>query len=80
MICVKVTTATDHWLTSINCTLEEAKAYFMGQRFERRDETMGDPVISVEEVCCDGPVPPYTKEDQEIYGDYSAFLAAHNCD
>jgi len=50
MICVQVSTKSDHWITEINCSLEEAKSYFMGQRFERHDETMGDPVISVEEV------------------------------
>lgn len=51
-ITVKVTTACgDHWFTEINATLDEAKRYFMGQRFERRDETMREPVVSVELVA-----------------------------
>jgi hypothetical protein len=46
---VKVTTADgDWWITGINATLEEARAYFMGQRFRRADETNCEPVVSVE--------------------------------
>jgi hypothetical protein len=53
-ITVKVTTACgDHWFTEINATLDEARRYFMGQRFERHDETMREPVVSVELVAGD---------------------------
>jgi len=53
-ITVKVITACgDHWVTGINATLDEAKRYFMGQRFERHDETMRGPVVSVELVTGD---------------------------
>ena len=50
MICVKVTTKSDYWFSKMNCILEEAKEYFLGRRFIRRDENYGDPVISVEEI------------------------------
>ena len=46
---VKITTSDgDHWNSLINTTIEGAKKYYMGQRFERRDETLGGPVVSVE--------------------------------
>lgn len=44
---VKVTTKSDSWVTGFNGTLEEAKAYFMGKKFETKDEKPGDPVTSV---------------------------------
>jgi hypothetical protein len=44
---VKVTTKSDSWVTGFNGTLEEAKSYYMGKRFETRDEKPGDPVTSV---------------------------------
>lgn len=50
-ICVKVTTRCgDSWVTSINATLEEARAYFIGPRFNIGDgprDRMVEP-ISVE--------------------------------
>ena len=44
---VKVTTKSDSWVTGFNGTLEEAKKYFMGRKFETKDEKPGDPVTSV---------------------------------
>lgn len=40
----------NHWVTSINASLQEAEAYFMGHRYERSDETIGAPVNRVELV------------------------------
>jgi hypothetical protein len=51
MITVKVTTQCGNsWITRINATLEGAKKYFMGVRFENHDETLMGPVINVEKV------------------------------
>jgi hypothetical protein len=40
----------NYWLTGFNGTLEEAKRYFMGVRFEDRNEKLGPPVVRVELV------------------------------
>ena len=60
MITVKVTTADgDYWYSGINATLDEARAYFLGQRFEKLvpannwckvREVLREPVVTVEEV------------------------------
>jgi hypothetical protein len=62
MITVRVTTSTgETWTTGINATLDEARAYFMGHRFETlvpdrtswagvREKLMG-PVTSVELIA-----------------------------
>lgn len=60
MITVKVKTACgESWLTGINATLDEAREYFMGKRFEKLvpaqnwagvREVLTDPVVSVEEA------------------------------
>lgn len=39
-----------------------------------------DDAVKEEAVQIPGPVPEYTKEDAEVYGDYTSFLVAHNCD
>lgn len=44
----------NHWTTGINATLEEARAYFIGQVFTREDQVTGaeihDIPVSVELV------------------------------
>lgn len=53
---LKVTTADgDYWHTGFNGTIEEARAYYLGQRFEGWDDAKGRefiraPVVSVEVV------------------------------
>ena len=42
-----------------------------------QDATDDDDACSACDGPCDGPVPPYCPEHD---GDYSAFLALHNCD
>jgi len=50
MITVEVKTASGNsWTTGINCTLEEAKDYYIGQFFLTRDERIEE-VTSVQEV------------------------------
>lgn len=60
MITVRVTTACgESWLTGINATLEEARDYFLGKRFEKLapaknwcgvQEVLLEPVVAVEEL------------------------------
>jgi hypothetical protein len=47
-IVVRVITGDDDfWITGFNGTLEAARQYFMGRRFERSDETLRAPVTTV---------------------------------
>lgn len=59
---VKVVTSTgESWVTEINATLDEAKDYFMCHRFERDDETLMGPVVSVELLSMSNLCSPISK-------------------